>query len=491
MTSPVRAITPLVCALALPLAVLAGAGTAAASPPESKITSPAGTIYPLQDRNSPGPEITVAGRANFGEAAIRCYYGTAASSYVTLAGEVTVSGGAFTAAIPRSGFLNASLCRMRAVPLNETKADPPSTEGAFNGPLVAQTVFESEPRRYSVAAGSLGGMFSFEAADTCGEPSWLYRASTDERSEELFFCTSEIRRGLKVDGDYGYMPGQAETVDVALKGNVKNVPELSVSRSFDESSGQITITEEDPIVQCSPQPAAAPTELGCTEFVSTGVTLRRTWHTADAGRLATLRDAWTSVDGRAHTLEYRSYTELAGAGEGKEGLYEFPGESGFSATETNVPIAVPSGPGTILYKRDADTPEGGDELQPQGAVVYDRAPSAPIAVPEGSSEEPGESAFELPYSLNVPSGGQATVRMAFIQAFALPEVRALAAEAVAGFAPTIAIGSPADGSTTTAASATVTGTVADSYPVTSVTVNGQAASMSGKPGPRRCRCPRA
>lgn len=467
-----------ICGLAIFLAAILVPGTAAANVPESKITLPTGTIYPLQDRSSPGPAITVSGTASFPEAAIRCYSGSAGSSFVTLAAKVAVSGGAFTTSIARSELQTAELCRLRAVPVGEEGANPPAEEGAFRGPLVAQSVFAPEHDSYSVATGSLGGMFFFRAADLCGQPSFLYSPSTDERGEELFLCSGEIGRGslLKVDGGYAYTPGLAERID---EGRIKNVPQLSASRSFDESTGQIALTEEDPLVECSPEPDAVPSEHGCTEFVATGVTLKRTWQTADADHVASVRDAWTSTDGRPHSLEARYYTELAGEGGSSEGVYELPGAGGFSATVTGTMLAAPSGAGAILYKRDADTTESGDGEQPQGAVVYDRAPSGGIAVTEGSSTGNGESSFELPYSLSVPAGGAATVRMAFIQAFALPEVRALAAEAIAGFKPTIGIASPADGSTTTSATAAVTGTVADTGAVASVSVDGQAADISG------------
>ncbi len=476
----------LLCGAALSLVTLIAPGTAAAVAPESQITSPSGTIYPLQDSSTDGSEITVAGTANFSEATIRCYYQAAGSGYRTLVAKTTVKEGSFSAAFTRGQLSDVALCRLRAVPVTETNPNPPAAEGPFKGPLVVQSFFESGPHGYFAASQALAGTFLFETAESCGEESSLYGAVTLERSDDFFYCLNEIldrpeaQRELKVDGDYGYTPGAAQSLYAGtLKGKVKDVPEESVGTSLNEADGQMTITEEDPIVKCSPEPAEPASEAGCTEFVPSGVTLKRTWQTADAGHLATLRDAWVSADGKAHSLEYHYYTEFAGAGGSAEGDYEFPGANGFSATQTGKPIAVPAGPGTILYRRDAESPETGEEIQPQGAVVYDRTPGTPIPIPYGSSEDGDESAFELPYSLSVPAGGEAAVRLAFIQSFSLPEVKSLAASTVAAFKPTITIGAPATGSSTSSPSASVSGTVGDSGAIASVTVNGQAATVTG------------
>ena len=124
-------------------------------------------------------------------------------------------------------------------------------------------------------------------------------------------------------------------------------------------------------------------------------------------------------------------------------------------------------------------PEGGNGENPQGAIAYDAAPSEAIAVTKASSKTK-VSVFETPYQRTVPAGGTATLRMAFTQAFALPEAQALAEAAVASYYPAVSISSPASGSTITSATpaVTVTGTASDAVALSSLTVNGKAVAVA-------------
>jgi hypothetical protein len=55
--------------------------------------------------------------------------------------------------------------------------------------------------------------------------------------------------------------------------------------------------------------------------------------------------------------------------------YEFPGTAGFASTSKGQLISMPAGAGAIYYKENAPTPDEGDGHHPQGAIVYDIAPS--------------------------------------------------------------------------------------------------------------------
>jgi hypothetical protein len=67
--------------------------------------------------------------------------------------------------------------------------------------------------------------------------------------------------------------------------------------------------------------------------------------------------------------------------------------------------------------------------------------------------------------------------MAFVQGFALTEVKALAETALASYYPTVAIGSPTNGTIVTTPAATITGTASDAVALSSLTVNGKAVSV--------------
>jgi len=90
-----------------------------------------------------------------------------------------------------------------------------------------------------------------------------------------------------------------------------------VTKEFNEATRQITIHEEDPVVKCSPGTEYPPEFKtgGCTSFVSTGVTLVRTWQTSNEDHVAWPTDTWRSTDGAAHAVNVRYYTELNGSAE--------------------------------------------------------------------------------------------------------------------------------------------------------------------------------
>ena len=72
--------------------------------------------------------------------------------------------------------------------------------------------------------------------------------------------------------------------------------------------------------------------------------------------------------------------------------------------------------------------------------------------------------------------------MAFVQAYKLSEVESLASEVLAGYPPSeppaLNIASPANGTTVSSPSVTVSGTVTDKRVITSFTVDGKAVSVA-------------
>jgi hypothetical protein len=190
--------------------------------------------------------------------------------------------------------------------------------------------------------------------------------------------------------------------------------------------------------------------------------------------VASMTDTWVSTDGAAHAVNARYYTEMASVSSG--GAYEFAGESAFGAITKGETKTPPTGANVILYKTSAAVSEIGNGENPQGAIVYDSAPSEPIAV-TSSSAGFSNSGFEDPYQRSIPAGGSMTLRMSFVQAFGLPEVRTLAASALASYNPTVVITSPANATVVATPAVTVTGTASDSGALSSLTVNGAAVAV--------------
>ena len=349
---------------------------------------------------------------------------------------------------------------------------------------MATSEFEAESSDYFAVSDTLGGRFFIESVGSCAlEDSDLFNPTTLKESANLFDCNAPIREvnpeetrsALQIDGANAYTPAGARRIETSLKVPT-NSPHIAVTTSFEPATGLMTIHEVDPTVKCSPETVFPPTKTSCTSFVSAGVQLERTWQTSENDHVAWLTDTWRSTDANAHTLNALYAQELSEEQAGGGGRFEFPGSATFTATTTGHPVTLPSGPGTILYKSDASEGEGGDGTHPQGALVYDSAPSAPLAVFRGS-EEPNYNAFDMPYQRAIPAGGTYTLRMAFVQGYGLPEVEKLASEAQASYFPSVSITSPANGSTTTSSPVTVSGTASDKVGLSSFTVDGKAVSV--------------
>lgn len=482
----------------LALAWLAPASCAQAQT-RSRITTPSALSYPFGE---PTTEITVSGTTDIpGEVELRCYDGTGVKSFRHLVKKpVEVSEGRFSVEVPVTE-LGRSPCQLRAVPVDYAQAGlPPGEETQFQGPLIVPSHFQAEPEFYFAVADTLAASFGFESAGTFALESELYSPSAHE-DMDLFFGEANLgakplgdestSSGVQVDGVNAYLPWGARELETELKEEAKkdeepfsalsDKPGLTVSESFDEATHTITVHEEDPVVRCTPESVYPPKLHTCTGFVSTGVTLVRTWQTTSEDRVALMSDSWRSTDGLAHTVSARYYNEMAAASSSEPASYEFPGEATFAETHAGESKTLPGG-GMILYDSSISEPEAGDGVDPQGAIVYDTPPGEPLRIITGSAEpgEVGQNAFELAYQRAVPAGGSSpTLRMAFVQGFGAQEVMPLAEAVLASYYPSVSISSPAEGTTVSTPSVSVSGTAADAVGLSSVTVNGQALGASG------------
>jgi len=437
------ALTAAIALIGLALPVSASAITES-----TQITTPAGIAYPFAQQ---GAKLAIAGTASgvtTPEVEIRCYYGAEAKSYRTIA-EAKPEGGTFAVEADAAELPDA-VCQLRAVPQRKSaeKPLPPGEPEPFEGPIVITSELFPEQSNYYAASSTLTGTIFLGGYAL---ESYLYSAAGHDDAQ-LFYGVGDLsayppagtRASVQVDGTNGYLPKAAREVEEDFKKAAEKKgegatftppagkPKVTVEDQFDASTRQMTVEEEDPVVACSPGAATyPPTPTSCTSFVATGVTLNRTWQTSDEDRVASLSEAWSSTDGSAHTVNARYLDEMASAKGG--GAYKFPGETAFGATARGEAKTLPAGPAAILYKAPSTLPEIGDGEHPQGAIVYDTAPSEPVSITEGSSSALPNS-FEAPYALTVPAGGSASpLRMTFIQAFALTEVSSNAAAAVVGY----------------------------------------------------------
>jgi Glucodextranase, domain B len=491
MRSPRSRAKALIVAVTLALVALPVASASALE--SSQITTPSGPDFVQLEKES---KIAIAGTSSASAVDIRCYYGSGLGDYSTLETNVPVTGGAFSVEAS-TDYLTSRVCQLRAVPHGYKESPlPPGETEAFEGPLILASSFvPSLASNYFAASTSLAGDFEFESASGYALESNLYSPSAHESERDFYgeadlsaYAPVETRSTIQVDGVDSYLPGAIGEVEKGLRSEAETdkqtyvpptgAPALVVRHEFDPGGavGAIEIEEEDPIVKCSPGAATfKPTIASCTSFVSTGVKLDRKWLTSDEDHVASMADTWVSTDGAAHAVNARYFTEMSSVPAG--GAYEFAGETGFGAIAEGEAKTLPAGAGMILYKTSATVSEVGNGEDPQAAIVYDSAPNEPLAVTAGSAGHT-YSNFEDPYQRAIPAGGSTTLRMTFVQAFGLAEVRTLAAAAISSYSPTVAIASPANGSTVTTPSVTVSGTASDSGALSSLTVNGAAVAVS-------------
>jgi hypothetical protein len=273
LSNPLRRAAMLLGAFSL-LALAGPVASASALVESSKITSPAGPTYALNDESmsSPPAAFTVEGTTMnvAGKIALRCYYGNEPKSYSVVVKEltpkeVTPSEGSFTVEIePKS--LSSGPCVLRAVPIADKEAHAPGTSleeagDHFKGPRIVGSRFELYPTNsnhsdYEFEASTLGGYFDLESAGDCGLTySNLYAPETLAASNSLFFCNAALhesdpatntRSALQIDGANVYTPGAASNVASALKAAISGAPQVTVEKSFAE--GLVTVKELDPIV---------------------------------------------------------------------------------------------------------------------------------------------------------------------------------------------------------------------------------------------------
>ena len=463
---------------------LASAGAVVAS---SQITAPAGPAYTFFDETlAPhAPAVTVSGTTTgSGSVALRCYFGIGPNEYEKVLAEVTPSEGSFSVEVEAQA-LEVRPCVLRAVPVTDTKAHPPGSPAEeasdpFKGPAIAGSRLEVEANDevedyYELEAASLPGYFDIEAAGGCGlVSSRLYAPGSLLVSADLFGCDAAFfeaneppsgrstRSDLQVDGANAYTPTTARYLEEDLDAAIPGAPRLSVTQAFDAATGLVSIHEFDPLVKCSPQAVFPPTSASCTEFVSTGVQLERTWQTSSANQVAMVTDAWSSTDGSAHSLS-ALYEQWLAIDEGEGGVFELPGAGAFAPTTKGETIALPAGANAIDYKEDAATPAAGDGEHPLGAIVYANAPSSPLTVHEGSDESKPTgtgTGFSMPYQATVPATGAYTLQMGFVQAYTLSEVQTLTQAVESSFAAPQSIATPPSGTSAAAPSVTAADTVA-------------------------------
>ena len=241
--------------------------------------------------------------------------------------------------------------------------------------------------------------------------------------------------------------------------------------SFSTANGNAQTTESEQLVKCTPQDVYTPTYANCTAFASTGVAFKRVSDYTNSGRVITATDTFTSTDGLAHALDLQYETDI---GDGAAG-WQFPGQSGYCCTTGTRGPAATAVPETIYaIAAPASSPSLNN---PVGAATFS-VPYNSVTF-DDTIWGPGHPSTLFDFQRMVPASGSTSITWSYATGTSLAEVQGYAAAAQAAMqAPVVAISSPAGGGTVTGTPLTVTGTASAPSGVSSVTVNGVAATVS-------------
>jgi len=471
--------------------------------------APPNNPYLISYDNNP-TTLSVSGTAtgnNGDKVDIVCYFGSpGAVQDAVLQSGVTVTDDSFSTSGQHLQNIAGHACRLRAVP---TGAEATGDNTDFSGPDVAVSeaalpvatisgtglnhgtaynIYVNDVTLTGYAAWGSPGVTPSSSQVGCGGPFVAPIDSSLDVGNFAIDCAGSLlsndlnafggRSEVQIDGRNAYDPASAQALFAASGGHAasQNLPgfpsDLTANLTWDPTTGLLTSSSEESWVVCNGPNEQVQTYSTCPSFVDSGVELKRNVTTSGGGRVVTLTDTWTSTDGKPHALDllYDDYIGLSGVASGNRG-YEFPGQTSFSEFGPGTDLPGPSSaPGTILVRTNMTAPDG-TPSEAAGAITFGAAPSEFRFVTN--------SEFEEHNVLAVPAGGSASVSYLYSVGYSVADVTGLALQAQDKFAiPSVEIGSPANGTTTSTPTATLSGVASAGSGITSLVVGGQSVPVA-------------
>lgn len=420
------------------VAVLVIVPSAQAAVTASTITSPKDVTYLVYNRDTPNTfSISGTTNATTGNVDVNCYAGDQTSS---VAANVAVSGnGSFS--VPAADLQQANIyrvCHLKAVPAGTT----PDPLTQYVGPRLLVGVKETHtitggPNNgrafdFNIEAQQLNGSFDYASLGGCGINDGYMLDSTDSVSTLTFYCNdfftsggdiSPDRSQLQIDGKNSYPAGAMKDINP----NAAGFKPVVYSYSLDPKTGNFVIHDTEALLRC-PDRTWPPTTVTCASVVSAGVIDHRTIMQDHKGRVAWVKDVFTSADGSAHTLDLQwqnaqRFYGADGSGNASNVEYKFPGEGSYSTHGLGDTVHLPNAPGTIFIRvqgaADGATNTG------RGAIVYNR----PATKATFDRAVDSENDFNLEQKASVPGKGSVVFRTAYIQEFFAADIASLSAMA--------------------------------------------------------------
>ena len=415
----------------------------------SQITSPSNPSFFVADEDASSRTFAISGTATGGTSDdlvdINCYFG---DKHVSVKKNVAVgAGGSFSVPSANLDGVLALTCRLLAVPAGTNPTDltpfagPVIGVGERDSTKVSGGANDGKIVDYYFDAQQQTGAFDYASLGACGLSNGYLYDSTFKNTTITFACngalfakdspSSPTRSELQVDGANAYAPRAAAAISPGAAG----LPALTETYTVDKATGDVTITETDPLVKCT-SATYPPTSSTCATFAPTGVTDHRTIAQDHDGHISWFTDTFTSTDGKSHSVDLlwdNSQRFWGPSGNSAQVEYQFPGQDSFSTHVTGYTYAPPSPAGAILVRMhdaaDGDTSTG------QGAIVYDR----PVAEAKVTAVLNFASELTLHQTGTVPAAGSTRFRFAYVQDYRAALVGTRVDAARAAFLNTISV----------------------------------------------------
>jgi len=405
---------------------------------------------------------------------IDCYTdqaGTEQEMSTLVSGVALNSNGGFSVPVTYEEIENAmngwaTGCQLAAVPTSLDTYPYPSDLSTYTGPrILLSELFpgyggaeQDNLSGYQLSVQALGASENLTDPGWCGlEDMYLNSANSfGIGNDDTFNCADGFG-----DASGTFTIGGATAVSAAEDDPSDN--SLTLTTTQDPSNGDMTVAEVDPLDVC--------TDESCDGYTPSGVVDDRAITVASAGKLVVITDTFKSDDGQSHPIvdDVGTDIDLTPCCTAEPISYEFPGQSSYSAAPGESVDVGQSAPATI-YAYNANPDATGEGL---AAVTY-------FTPPSGGTINLENGDLVIPYDLTVPAGGSVSLSFAYATEYSQSGFAGDIASALdIQTPPTLAITSPAKGSSTNSSAVTVSGLATAASGIKSVAVNGVAATLSG------------
>jgi hypothetical protein len=426
---------------------------------------------------------TVTGAALNVKGDLLCY--TVGDTKATkLKSDIDVSRGTFATSAslaPIAGFA----CRLAIVPSGKTPTG--AAAAVFAGPAISVSDQFSHSSGgnlfgYFVLAGTLPWSWAVQSAGECPINSSFATDPSTLGSFSLFVgnaCLPQSsgvgtaagkRSSLMVDSLNAYTPAAISNLT-----SLAGFEPLTYTAGFDANHDAAIITDTETPTICASPATFPPTSTTCPSLRDSGIRLQQTTVLLPSGQVARVTQRLTSVDGKPHTIDVLFKQSVSAQSSGDSPGFQFPAQGSFATQSVPYSFSTfPAGPGSIIVISDAAgfLPATSN---PIGAITYSRPPQSVDFI---SAKGAQTATFLMHYVDSVPADGSVVYDWSFSQASSSGSLSTLEAiERDRFYNPSVTIGNPKNGSTTTRSEVRIQGQASDPIGLTSLSVGGRGVVL--------------